>query len=360
MSAMFRDLRPEEQAACLDLWAQVFAPSHDYFERYFHDPLWQPRYTRVCEVGGKLVAAMQLVRRPVRIGNGRTVWMAGIANVATLPEYRGRGYASQLLQDLHAVMDSEDFAFGLLFTGIHDFYGRLGWERLPLPLYQATPMPIDISGWRFRVAESDDLPRIQRWYAARYANYPLSVQRDDPYWRIWTRWDDPQWRSKFYIAEDAGGTARGYIALETYHERDENGNRFVSGIGVAELGCDPEDTEAARMLLGFASQTAHMADAGLEIFLPEADIDRLVRPLLPDVRWIGNGGAMVRICCWETIYDALETLSAPAPENLAKLGQAGALALLFGLPAPNGVQIPPDLRERYPLRPACYSPVDSF
>ncbi|MCS7049966.1 MAG: hypothetical protein NZ483_11835, partial [Verrucomicrobiae bacterium] len=79
-----------------------------------------------------------------------------------------------------------------------------------------------------------------------------------------------------------------------------------------------------------------------------------------DVRWVGNGGAMVRICCWETIYDALETLKTPAPENLAKLGQAGALALLFGLPAPNGVQIPPDLRERYPLRPACYSPVDSF
>jgi predicted acetyltransferase len=139
MSPQFRALRPQEQAECLDLWARVFSPSHDYFERYFRDPLWQPDYTRVCVVDGRLVAAVQVVRRPVGLTNGAILWMAGIANVATLPEYRGHGYASQLLRDLHAVMDAEDFAFGLLFTGIHDFYARLGWERLPLPCIRRRP-----------------------------------------------------------------------------------------------------------------------------------------------------------------------------------------------------------------------------
>ncbi|MCS6924003.1 MAG: GNAT family N-acetyltransferase, partial [Fimbriimonadales bacterium] len=140
MTPVFRALHPQEQAECLQLWAQVFSPGIDYFERYFQDPLWQPAYTRVCEVDGKLVAALQMVRRAVRLPNGRTLWMAGVANVATLPAYRGQGFASRLLQDLHAVMDSEDFAFGLLFTGIHDFYARWGWERLPLPLWEATPV----------------------------------------------------------------------------------------------------------------------------------------------------------------------------------------------------------------------------
>ncbi|GIV07377.1 MAG: hypothetical protein KatS3mg017_0579 [Fimbriimonadales bacterium] len=28
MTPVFRDLRPDEQAECLDLWAQVFSPSH--------------------------------------------------------------------------------------------------------------------------------------------------------------------------------------------------------------------------------------------------------------------------------------------------------------------------------------------
>jgi len=129
---------------------------------------------------------------------------------------------------------------------------------------------------------------------------------------------------------------------------------------LAELGADPTDTEAMRMLIGFASQTAHMAGARLDIFLPEADIQRWVRPLLSDVRWIGQGGAMVRVCCWQTVYDALESLSAPAPENLAQVGQAGALALLLGLPDPPQVSLPAEWRTRYPVRPACYSPVDSF
>ncbi|MCS7300893.1 MAG: GNAT family N-acetyltransferase [Fimbriimonadales bacterium] len=373
MTPVFRELRPDEQAACLDLWAQVFTPSRDYFERYFQDALWQPRYTRVCEVDGRLAAAVQLVRRPVRLANGHTLWMAGVANVATLPDYRGRGYASQLLQDLQRVMDAEDFAFGLLFTGIHDFYGRLGWERLPLPLYEATPTPVDIAGWRFRVAEPDELTHLQRWYAAFYADHPLSVARDDAYWRIWTRWDDPKWRSKFYLAEDSGGAPRGYLALETYHEADEQGNRIVSGIGLAELGCDPTDDEAVRALIGFASQTAHLAGVSLSIFLPEADMQRFIRPLLPDVRWIGQGSAMVRVCNWERVYEALGGGLGEMPRSVAEAShssatctgetpvpQAVALALLLGLPAPDGAPVSPELRARYPLRPACYSPVDSF
>jgi predicted N-acetyltransferase YhbS len=315
MSPQFRALRPDEQAECLDLWARVFSPSHDYFERYFRDPLWQPDYTRVCVVDGRLVAAVQVVRRPVRLTNGAILWMAGIANVATLPEYRGHGFASQLLRDLHAVMDAEDFAFGLLFTGIHDFYARLGWERLPLPLYQATPTPVDLGGWRFRIAEPDDLPHLQRWYDAFYADHPLTVARDDAYWRNWTRWDDPTWRAKFYLAEDPAGTPRGYLALETYHGRDAQGNRIVEGIGLAELGADPTDTEAMRMLVGFASQTAHMAGARLDIFLPEADIQRWVRPLLLGCALGGArqcGGARVLLIH----LDATRRCDMPAPNEL--------------------------------------------
>ncbi|MFN3690838.1 MAG: GNAT family N-acetyltransferase, partial [Fimbriimonadales bacterium] len=294
------------------------------------------------------------VRRPVRLGNGQTLWMAGVANVATLPDYRGRGYASQLLADLHAVMDSEDFAFGLLFTGIHDFYERHGWERLPLPLYEATPAPVDIAGWRFRTAAPDDLPAIQRWYAAFYADHPLTVQRDDAYWRLWTRWEDPKWRNKFYLAEDARGTARGYLALETHYETDAQGNRAVSAISVGELGCAPDDTAATRMLIGFASQTALAANASLHLFLPETDIERFVRPLLPDVHWIGNHGAMVRVSNWEIFYEA------DIAQRGVSMSQSVALALLLGLPAPENTPLSPELRRRYPVRPACYSPVDSF
>ncbi|GIV07378.1 MAG: hypothetical protein KatS3mg017_0580 [Fimbriimonadales bacterium] len=174
-----------------------------------------------------------------------------------------------------------------------------------------------------------------------YADHPLSVLRDDAYWRVWTRWDDPQWRRKFYLAEDNRGAPRGYLALETHSGTDQQGNRVVQEVSLAEMGCEPDDSEAARMLIGFASQMAHMAGAKLLLFLPESDIERFVRPLLPEVRWIGNGSAMVRVC---------NGGSEPAV----------VLALTFGLPTPESASIPFELRERYPVRPACYSLVDSF
>ncbi|MDW8107066.1 MAG: GNAT family N-acetyltransferase [Armatimonadota bacterium] len=360
MTPAFRAVRPAEQQACVDLWARVFTPNSDYFTRYFADPWWQPHYTRVCEVEGQLVAAVQVVRRPIRLHDGSTLWMAGIANVATLPEYRGHGFASHLMRDAHTVMDSEDFAFGLLFTGIQDFYARLGWETLPLPLYEGEPVAVDLEGWRFRVAREEDLPHLQRWHEAFYANHPLSVARNDTYWRVWTRWEDAEWRNKFYLAEDPNGTLRGYVVLETQYERDEQGNSALRAVSLAELGCEPSDLEAQRMLVGYASQTAHMAGVPLEIHLPEADVERLLRPQLARVEWIGQGGAMVRVCNWQLIRKAFEALGAPAPENLPALGQANALALLLGLPLPESNTVASELRQRYPIRPACYSPVDSF
>jgi len=359
MTPIFRAVRPEEQEACLTLWARVFSPNEDFFERYFRDTHWQPHYTRVCEVDGTLVAAVQLVRRPVRLANGHTVWMAGIANVATLPEYRGHGLASQLLRDLHAVMDSEDFTFGLLFTGIHEFYARLGWERLPLPLYEAVPKPAELGNWRFRVADETELPYLQRWYADFYADHPLSVARDDTYWRVWTRWHDPAWRNKFYIAEDDTGTPRGYLALETHYETDTQGNRTVSALGLAEVGCAPRDTAALQMMLRFASHSAHSAGASLQVYLPEADVAPFVPEVFTALKWLGQGGAMVRICSWQRVREALEQTGIPYAHPEA-FGQAGALALLFGICLPEGVQLPPELQEHFQLRRSCYSPVDSF
>lgn len=356
MTPQFRALEPHEQPACLQLWTQVFSPGADYFVRYFEEPLWKPEYTRVCEVDGRLVSAVQIVRRAVRL-NGQAVPMAGIANVATLPEYRGRGFSTQLMRDAQRVMDAEDFLFGLLFTGIHDFYARLGWERVPFPLWSATPQPLALDGWRFRTAEPDDLPRVQVWYAQSYADHPLSVVRDDAYWRIWTRWDDPNWRRAFYIAEDSL-TARGYVVLETHHRTLPDGTRRVSTISVQEVGAAPNDTEAFQKLIGFAIQMAVSAEAeAIRFFLPRSDVERWVRPFLPDVAPQPMGSAMVRVGVPERLWEAFEPFGAQARTAAQKLPPALALAWLFGLELP---EIPDELYTLLPPRPACYSPVDSF
>jgi ribosomal protein S18 acetylase RimI-like enzyme len=362
MKPRFRALLPHEQSECLQLWTQVFTPGDTYFVRYFEDPLWKPDYTRVCEVDGKLVAAVQIVRRAVRL-NGQQVWMAGIANVATLPEYRGRGFASQLLRDAQEVIDSEDFLFGLLFTGIHDFYARLGWHMLELPLPVSAPHPLPIEPrWRFRSAELEDLPQVRRWHDRTYADHPFTVVRDEQYWRVWVRWEDDEWRRSFYIAEYEDEPL-GYMAIETHYRRLEDGSRRVEALSMTELGADALEPPIVEAMLGFVNEMA--LGAGAEqirwfVSLPEAE--RLLRPRLPSMQFVPQRHPMVRVGNRERLWQAFETLEGGTPPaELESLSDADALRLLFGLyheSTPPSVS--PALVRRYPPRPALYLPADSF
>ena len=361
MKPRFRALHPSEQPECLQLWTQVFTPNEDYFLRYFQDPLWKPDYTRVCEVDGRLVAGVQIVRRAVRL-NGHSVWMAGIANVATLPNYRGHGFASQLMRDAHEVIDSEDFLFGLLFTGIHDFYARLGWESLTLPLPLSIPQPMPLtSDWRFRTAELDDLSRVRYWHAHTYADHPLTVIRDEPYWRIWLRWEDENWRQGFYIAECAH-EPRGYLAIETHYRRTEHGSQQVEAISLAELGTDVREPMLMEAILSFVNNMAIQLGAEhIRWFMALPDIERWLRPRLAQVRLVPQHHPMVRVGHRERLWKAFELLSgAPLPAEMETLSMAQALRLLFGLYAESDLSDGLNLSHAFPPRPALFLPADSF
>src|SRR3569623_1514954 len=92
--ATIRSLREEEREACIDLWCTVWPGqnSRAYFRRYFYGDIdWLPYYTQVAEIEGRLVSAVQICRRVVACGDVQLT-MGGIANVATAPAFRGKGY----------------------------------------------------------------------------------------------------------------------------------------------------------------------------------------------------------------------------------------------------------------------------
>lgn len=226
--ALPRALRETEYAACLDLWTSVWGENHSpYFSRYLYgDHDFQPEYCRVVEADGRLVSAALIVKRRVGFGDF-TLTMGGIANVATLPAYRGRGYATACLQQAVAVMEADALDFSLLFTGIPGFYRALGWETVPMPFLAGeipdgtadglAPRPASSFAGVVRPYQAEDDAAMQALYAAFQRTHTLTVVRTPYYWRDWIGTFGGASLFPAYVAEENGGVV-GYVLCERHSE----------------------------------------------------------------------------------------------------------------------------------------------
>jgi predicted acetyltransferase len=96
MSFEVRAIREEEREECIALWCTIWPGDSDpYFRKYFFgDVEWLPYYTQVGVLDARLVSAAHVCKRVVACGDVRLT-MGALANVVTLPEYRGKGYNTQ-------------------------------------------------------------------------------------------------------------------------------------------------------------------------------------------------------------------------------------------------------------------------
>lgn len=214
---IYRPVHPEEYEDALTLWETVFgAGSRDYFRRYFEaDPWYQPGDCLGAWLDDRLVSGVHVCPRLLE-WRGSTLRCGGIANVATLPEYRGRGLSRALLAQSLDLMWETECGFSLLFTGVPSHYSALGWEQV------ATPGPT------LTLRESPGAPRLEARPAVvdgevlrlyqQSPRPPLLVHRSAPpswdgtgkrYFENWVGW---RWQSS--RAEMLTLPGRGYLVLK--------------------------------------------------------------------------------------------------------------------------------------------------
>ena len=215
MTEIYRALRVQEREECLNLWVSVWPGegSRAYFERYFYgDVEWLPYYTQVAECDGRLVSAVQICKRVVACGDF-SLTMGGIANVATLPEYRGRGYNTGCLKNAIEVMEADAMDFSLLFTGINAYYRTFGFVDLTRVRTSVRVLPNSqptLSKYEVRPAEARDMPAIRRIYKTYNRDRPITVHRSEAYWRDWIRFDPENPPGSLLVAFAGSGALAGY------------------------------------------------------------------------------------------------------------------------------------------------------
>jgi len=94
---------------------------------------------RVVTLGGKIISALLIIPAEILI-NGFKVKMGGIGGVCTLPDYRRRGYAGELLRYTVKEMRRSGFITSILYPFSFAYYRKFGWELASnVCLYRINP-----------------------------------------------------------------------------------------------------------------------------------------------------------------------------------------------------------------------------
>jgi aminoglycoside 2'-N-acetyltransferase I len=118
----------------------LFAAAWPEPEDRFSDEDWHHALGGIhvlAEVAGRIVSHAAVVERVLTVG-GRAMRAGYVEAVATWPDRQRRGHGSAVMREIDSVIET-DFELGLLGTGEHGFYERLGWLRWRGPSSVALP-----------------------------------------------------------------------------------------------------------------------------------------------------------------------------------------------------------------------------
>jgi predicted acetyltransferase len=260
-------VRKDEFNEALKLQGKVFSLPADYFRTLADkDPLFDYENVFVARSDGRIVSHVQVFPKVMRIA-GAKVWMAGIGGVATDPAYRGRGLASDLLKMAVGSMARRGMETSILFTGIHDFYRRLGWETVSgINSYKiSTEKDLgEVPGYDGRGFTRDDLGPVSAIYETQNSTRDFSVVRSEEVWKLQLKFpqapspiEDP---GGFMVAEKEGRVVA-YTRL---------GASVWMGCTIIEGGCLPGHEVGLQACLDKSVQRARATGhKELSVFIPE-------------------------------------------------------------------------------------------
>lgn len=217
-------------------------PDRESFLGALSDPGYRPDQRLLVKVDGRVASHVHLTEREIRYGS-ITIPMNGIVWIGTLPEYRGLGFAQNLMRLADERARATGAVIQALTAGMPQFYRPLGWgvcgrqtfgQTLSRNLPQAADGVVEGKGggWHVRPWRQVELGDLMRLYEAQFRLTTGAVARSEEYWRwlIGRRYAHVIW------VACQGEAVRGYA--------------FVKDHRILEIAADPAHPQALKALLG--------------------------------------------------------------------------------------------------------------
>jgi len=217
-------------------------PDRESFLGALSDPSYRPDSRLLAKFDGKVVSHVHLTERSIRYGSA-AIPINGVMWVGTLPEYRGMGFAQNLMRLASDRARQGEVVLQALTTGMPPFYRPMGWavcgrqtfaQILSRNLPQVSDGVVEGRGafWHVRPWRQVELGDLMALYDGQYTRTTGSVVRSEEYWRwiIGRRYAHVIW------VACQGEAVRGYA--------------FIKDHKILELAYDPAYPQAMRILLG--------------------------------------------------------------------------------------------------------------
>ena len=110
---MIRQGKNTDKDTLIQLWKRCFPRDTEYFVQFHFDNVYACDETLVCVEGGQPVASLQMI--PYQIKTSEDIsWGGYISGAMTHPEFRNKGYMSQLINTSFSEMMKKGYDYTFL------------------------------------------------------------------------------------------------------------------------------------------------------------------------------------------------------------------------------------------------------
>jgi len=209
---------PDELAAAhrnvFDIWSKGLSLEEHLRYRLDQSPSHSRAGWYVGTLDDRVVVSLGAYPVMFRIGNEDLPGIA-IGSVYTVGDFRGRGFAPQLIKYVEDHYRGAGTVLSALYSDIKpEYYARLGYTLCPALSgwrdVSDVPLPGAIKYRLVPIAPQTHLPALMKMYADYHGATPLSIARDLEYWKMILQKapDD-----RFYALEAADGSWAGYVRV---------------------------------------------------------------------------------------------------------------------------------------------------